>query len=56
MKQYYEHRYCRLSERITRVPRVGEVWSSNPGPAKSYTALKTVRYYIYASNCVALAL
>jgi len=40
------------------VPRVREVWSSNPGPAKSYTALQTVRYCfnIYASNCVALAL
>jgi len=40
------------------VPRVREVWSSNPGPAKSYTALQTVRhcFNIYASNCVALAL
>jgi len=34
------------------VPHVREVWSSNPGPAKSYTALQTVRHRfdIYASN------
>jgi len=34
---------------------VREIWSSNPGPAKSYTALQTVRhrFKIYASSCVA---
>jgi len=44
-----------MAERLTRVR---EVWSSNPGPAKSYTALQTARhrFNIYASNCVALAL
>jgi len=31
-----------LAERLTRMPRVREVWSSKPGPAKSYTALQTV--------------
>jgi len=47
-----------MVERLTRVPRVREVWSSNPGLAKSYTALQTVRhrFNIYASSCVALAL
>jgi len=47
-----------MAEQLTRVPRVREVWSSNPGPAKSYTALQTVRhrFNIYASNCVAVAL
>jgi len=33
-----------MTARLTRVPRVREVWSSNPGPAKSYTALQTVRH------------
>jgi len=30
-----------------------EVWSSNPGPAKSYIALQTVRYRfnIYVNGC-----
>jgi len=39
------------------VPRVREVWSSNPGPAKPYTTLLMVchRFNIYASSCVALA-
>jgi len=47
-----------MAERLTRVPRVREAWSSNSGPAKSYTALQTDRhrFNIYASNCVALAL
>jgi len=47
-----------MTKRITRVPSVQEVFSSNPVPAKSYTALQTVlyRYNIYASNCVALAM
>jgi len=31
-----------MAERLTHVPRVREVWISNPGPAKSYTALQTV--------------
>jgi len=40
------------------MPHVREVWSLNPGPAKSYTALQTIRYRfnIYVSSCVALAL
>jgi len=40
------------------VPHVREVWNSNPGPAKSYTALQTVRhrFNIYAGSCVTLAL
>jgi len=29
-----------MIEKLTRVPRVQEVWRSNPGPAKSYTALQ----------------
>jgi len=29
-----------MAERLSRVPRVREVWSSNPEPAKSYTALQ----------------
>jgi len=43
---------------VTRVFRVLEVWSSIPGPAKSYIALQTVRprFNIYASSYVALAL
>jgi len=28
----------------THVPRMREVWSSNLGPAKSYSALQTVRH------------
>jgi len=47
-----------MAEMLTRVPRVREDWSSNSGPAKSYTTLQTVRhrFNIYASNSVALAL
>jgi len=47
-----------MAELLTRVPRVREVWSSNPRTAKSYTALQTVYhcFTIYASSCVALAL
>jgi len=47
-----------MAERLTRVPDVREVWSPNPGPAKSYTVLQTVCYSfnIYASSWVALAL
>jgi len=47
-----------MADLLTRVPRVQEVWSSNPGPTKFYIALQTVRqhYNIYASSCVALAL
>jgi len=47
-----------MTKQLTRVSRVREVWSSNPRPAKSYTALQTAchRFNIYASNCVALAL
>jgi len=43
--------YFETVGRLTRVPRVQEVGSSNPGPAKSYTALQTVRhrFKIYAS-------
>jgi len=46
------------AERLTRVPRVREVWSSNPGLAKPYTALQTARrsFNIYAGSCAALAL
>jgi len=29
-----------MAEQLTRMPRVREVWSSNPGPAKSYAALQ----------------
>jgi len=29
-----------MDEWLTRVPRVREVWMSNPGPAKSYIALQ----------------
>jgi len=44
-----------MIERFTRLPRVREVWSSNLGPAKSCTALQTVRhrFNIYASSSVA---
>jgi len=47
-----------MAERLMRVLRVREVWSSNSGPTTSYTALQTVRYRfnIYESSCVALAL
>jgi len=47
-----------MAEQLTCVPHVREVWSSNPGLAKSYTALQTVRhsFNIYASSCVALVL
>jgi len=39
-----------------RVPRVRDVESSNPGPAKSYTALQTVRhrFNIYAIYAIAV--
>jgi len=51
-------RFNCLAERLTCVHRVREVWSSNPGPAISYTALQMVhqRFNIYADSCVALAL
>jgi len=47
-----------MTEQLMLVPRVWEVWSSNHGPDKSYTALQMVCYCfnIYASNCVVLAL
>jgi len=49
-----------IAERLTLVlvPRVQEVESSNPRPAKSYMALQTVRhrFNIYTSSCVALTL
>jgi len=47
-----------MSEWYTRVPHEQEDWSLNPRPAKSYTALQTVRHHfnIYASGCVAIAL
>jgi len=47
-----------MAERLASMPRVREVCSSNPVPAKSYTALQTVRhrFNIYADSCVALAL
>jgi len=45
------------SRMVNERPRVREVWSSYPGPAKSYAALQTVhdRLNFYASNCVAVA-
>jgi len=46
-----------MVEGLTLVPRVREVRISNPGPAKSYTALQTVRhrFKIYViSSCVTL--
>jgi len=45
-----------MAKRLTRVPRVREVWSSNPGQAKSYTALQTVRhrFNIYVGIAVLL--
>jgi len=36
--------YCLGAERLRRVLRVLEVWSSNLGPTKSYIALQTVRH------------
>jgi len=47
-----------MAERLTRVLRVREVWSSNTGPVEPYTALQTVRhrFSIYVSSCVSLAL
>jgi len=52
-----------MAERLTRVPHVPsnpglDFKTSNPGPAKSYTALQTVRhcFNIYESSYVALAL
>jgi len=47
-----------MADRLACVPRVQEVWSLNPGPAKSCTALQTVRhrFNIYAGSCVALTL
>jgi len=47
-----------MDKRLTRVTRVQEIWSSNPGPTKSYTSLQTVRhrFNIYVSSCVDLAL
>jgi len=46
-----------VAKQLTRVSRVREVESSNPKPAKSYTALQTARHrFIYASNWVSLAL
>jgi len=50
--------YKFLAERLTRVSRLLEVWNSNPEPAKSCTALQTIRHRlnIYASSCVASAL
>jgi len=47
-----------MTEQKMSLARVQEVSNSNPGLAKSYTALQTVhqRFNIYASSCVALAL
>jgi len=47
-----------IAERLMRVPRVREIWYSNPGQAKSYTAMQTVRhrFNIYARSCVGSAL
>jgi len=47
-----------MAKRLTCVPRLREVESSNSWPAKSYTALQTVHhcFNIYASWYVALAL
>jgi len=47
-----------MAERLTSVPRVREVDSSNPRQAISYTALQAVRHHlnIYASSCGALSL
>jgi len=35
---------CPDGRRLTRVPSVLKVWISNPGSAKFYTALQTVRH------------
>jgi len=45
-----------MADWLTRVPRMREVWSLNPGPVNSYIPLQTVRYRFYASSCVALGL
>jgi len=42
-----------MTERLTRVPRMQEVISSNSRPAKTYTALQTVRQHF---NSVVLTL
>jgi len=46
-----------MAEQLALVLRVRKVWSLNPEPAKSSTALQTVRrsFNMYASSCVALA-
>jgi len=46
-----------MAERLTRMPHVREVWCSNSGPVKSYTALQTVHhcFNINANSCVASA-
>jgi len=51
-------RAASMAEPLSRLPRVQEVWSSNPEPAKSCKALQTVRhrFNIYTSSCVALVL
>jgi len=47
----YNTNTASMAERLTRV-------CGRTGPAKSYTALQTVRYLfnIYASSCITLAL
>jgi len=47
-----------MAEQLTLVHPMREVWSSNPGPAKSYTALQTVHhcFNIYASSYVTFVL
>jgi len=54
--------FCRLfsiiffdGQRLTRVPRLREVWSSNPRPAKSYTALQTVRHRFKSTQVAVLS-
>jgi len=46
-----------MAKQLTCVPRVREVWSSNPGPAKSYIALQTIRhrFNIYTQVAVLLS-
>jgi len=47
-----------MAERTTRVPRVREVWSLNPGPAKSYTPLQITvrcRFNIYSMQVTVLS-
>jgi len=39
-----------MAERFTRVPSAQEIWSSNPGPAKSCTALQ--RFVIASMSLV----